>query len=468
MLTWMMMMGFIGLICIGSAVYLAARVRRFGPLQRLRQKRRALSWLIGFALVLLPAAALSLLWTPLNMAVCLLHLTLFWLLADLVFALIRRLRHAAFKRYWAGLTALIVSVGWLTMGWVQANCVWRKDYTISTDKQVGSLRVALLSDSHMGTTFHAEGFAGHLQRVQAQQPDVVVMVGDFVDESTTRADMAAACQALGQLDAPYGVYFVFGNHAVVFAHGDAVSSAAQGIGVPGGTGQMPCRQRAVGRQGNAHLPADGNQLALILAIEQVIMILHRLKPRPAMVARAQLHIVKLIAVHGGRTQRAHLARLDQLVQRLHGFLDRRFIIETVDDIKVKIIHPQPLQAAVDFPVNGLWGQSVRIEIDLGGDDHPVAGDMLFQRFAQVFLAGACGIAVGRIEKVNTQIKGVPDHGFGSAFIQRPIVHRSGLAEAHAAHADLGDFYVRSPNLVYSIAIPPFTFFSILSISCTNV
>lgn len=212
MLTWMMMMGFIGLICIGSAVYLAARVRRFGPLQRLRQKRRALSWLIGFALVLLPAAALSLLWTPLNMAVCLLHLTLFWLLADLVFALIRRLRHAAFKRYWAGLTALIVSVGWLTMGWVQANCVWRKDYTISTDKQVGSLRVALLSDSHMGTTFHAQGFAGHLQRVQAQQPDVVVMVGDFVDESTTRADMAAACQALGQLDAPYGVYFVFGNH----------------------------------------------------------------------------------------------------------------------------------------------------------------------------------------------------------------------------------------------------------------
>ena len=212
MLAWMMMMGLIGLICIGSVVYLAARVRRFGPIQRLSQKRRALSWLIGFALVLVPAAALCLLWTPLNMAVCLLHLTLFWLLSDLVFMLIRRLRHTTFKRYWAGLAALIVSVGWLTMGWVQANCVWQKNYTISTDKQVGSLRVALLSDSHMGTTFHAEGFARHLQRVQAQQPDVVVMVGDFVDESTTRADMMAACQALGRMDAPYGVYFVFGNH----------------------------------------------------------------------------------------------------------------------------------------------------------------------------------------------------------------------------------------------------------------
>ena len=102
MLAWMMM-GVIGLICIGSVVYLAARVRRFGPIQRLSKKCRALSWLIGFALVLIPTAALCLLWTPLNMAVCLLHLTLFWLLSDLVFALIRRLRHAAFKRYWAGL-----------------------------------------------------------------------------------------------------------------------------------------------------------------------------------------------------------------------------------------------------------------------------------------------------------------------------------------------------------------------------
>ena len=142
MLAWMLR-GLIGLICIGSVVYLAARVRRFGPILRLSKKRRALSWLIGFALVLIPTAALCLLWTPLNMAVCLLHLTLFWLLSDLVFALIRRLRHAAFKRYWAGLAALILSVAWLSMGWVQANCVWRKDYTISTDKEVGSLRVAL-------------------------------------------------------------------------------------------------------------------------------------------------------------------------------------------------------------------------------------------------------------------------------------------------------------------------------------
>lgn len=90
------------------------------PIQRLSKKRRALSWLIGFALVLIPTAALCLLWTPLNMAVCLLHLTLFWLLSDLVFALIRRLRHAAFKRYWAGVAALILSVAWLSMGWVQA------------------------------------------------------------------------------------------------------------------------------------------------------------------------------------------------------------------------------------------------------------------------------------------------------------------------------------------------------------
>ena len=170
------------------------------------------SWLISAALVAVPAAVFSLLWTPLNTAVCLLHLALFWMLADLASALIRRLRKKTFKRYWAGAAAIALSVAWLGAGWVQANHVWQKNYTIETDKPVGSLRIALLADSHMGTTFHAGGFAAHLRAVHAQNPDIVVIAGDFVDESTSREDMIAACQALDTLQTPHGVYYVFGNH----------------------------------------------------------------------------------------------------------------------------------------------------------------------------------------------------------------------------------------------------------------
>ena len=43
-------------------------------------------------------------------------------------------------------------------------------------------------------------------------PDIVLIPGDFVDDGTARADMERACEALGGLDAPYGVWFAFGNH----------------------------------------------------------------------------------------------------------------------------------------------------------------------------------------------------------------------------------------------------------------
>lgn len=40
----------------------------------------------------------------------------------------------------------------------------------------------------------------------------VFVVGDFVDDGTTRTEMIAACRILGSLKTTYGVYFVLGNH----------------------------------------------------------------------------------------------------------------------------------------------------------------------------------------------------------------------------------------------------------------
>lgn len=74
MVLWILMLCAMGAGCLGCAFYLAAHIRRFSALQKLEKKR---SWLIGAALVVLPAALLTLLWGPLNMAVCLLHTALF-------------------------------------------------------------------------------------------------------------------------------------------------------------------------------------------------------------------------------------------------------------------------------------------------------------------------------------------------------------------------------------------------------
>lgn len=48
--------------------------------------------------------------------------------------------------------------------------------------------------------------------MQEQNPDLVVIAGDFVDDGTGREEMVAAARALGTLKTPRGVYFAFGNH----------------------------------------------------------------------------------------------------------------------------------------------------------------------------------------------------------------------------------------------------------------
>ena len=90
--------------------------------------------------------------------------------------------------------------------------MWEKKYEIQTDKEVRNLKVAVFSDSHTGTTFHGEGFAEHMKTIEAQNPDVVLIVGDFVDDDTTKEDMIRCCAALGEIKTTYGVYYVFGNH----------------------------------------------------------------------------------------------------------------------------------------------------------------------------------------------------------------------------------------------------------------
>ena len=66
--------------------------------------------------------------------------------------------------------------------------------------------MAVFSDSHTGTTFHGEGFAEHMKTIEAQNPDVVLIVGDFVDDDTTKEDMIRCCAALGEIKTTYGVY----------------------------------------------------------------------------------------------------------------------------------------------------------------------------------------------------------------------------------------------------------------------
>lgn len=196
------MFGGLILLCLAGMVYLVFCVRRLGFVEKLSHGNKAAAWAAGIAVVALPTAIIWLAWGYMNALIVLLHLALFVGLARLIFK----------KRRFAGAVALVLAVVYLTAGYVQANNVWQKDYTVTTDKAVGTLRVALIADSHVGTTFDGKGLAPHIEEINKQNPDIVVVTGDFVDEDTSRDDMVAACRALGQATPKFGTYFVFGNH----------------------------------------------------------------------------------------------------------------------------------------------------------------------------------------------------------------------------------------------------------------
>lgn len=212
MILWIVLIGAVLAICGGGLLYISFRAARFSFVRKLTGGRRGRARLVCLAFFLCLTAVLWAVWNMVNAVVCLLHLAAFWMAADLVAFLTAKLRKKQPGRYWAGAAALVLCTLWLMGGWVADHHVWITEYTFTTDKLDGEVRLVQISDAHVGATFDAEGFLKHIVEINALEPDLVAVTGDFVDDDTSREDMLASCAALGQLDAPYGVYFVFGNH----------------------------------------------------------------------------------------------------------------------------------------------------------------------------------------------------------------------------------------------------------------
>lgn len=147
-----------------------------------------------------------------NAIVCITYLAMIWALSDFTFYLIEKFFHITFSHYYAGWTALIVCVISLGIGWYSDHHVWQTNYELTTDKNAKNLKVAMFADSHIGTTFDDNGFAKHLEAIQAQNPDILLIAGDYVDDGTRKKQMVNATRALGKLKTKYGIYFVSGNH----------------------------------------------------------------------------------------------------------------------------------------------------------------------------------------------------------------------------------------------------------------
>lgn len=209
-----LVIGLISLLAVGAgAWYLISRIRKLGFVQKVAKERAKLSWLIATSLLLLLSAILVLAMDTINMMVCLLHLGGIWAICDIVAWFYHKLTKKARQSYLVGYVAILLTGIVLAIGWYYAHHVYETPYDFETAKELEApLHIVQISDSHVGATFHKEEFAEYMQQINAMNPDVVVITGDFVDDDTTKEDMLGCCEALSTLKTKYGVYFCYGNH----------------------------------------------------------------------------------------------------------------------------------------------------------------------------------------------------------------------------------------------------------------
>ena len=82
------------------------------------------------------------------------------------------------------------------------------------------LKVAQLSDIHLGTGPNPKQVGKLVDRALSLNPDIITLTGDIIDGNTI--DLTAELQELSRLQAPHGVYFVLGNHECYWKHEDAI------------------------------------------------------------------------------------------------------------------------------------------------------------------------------------------------------------------------------------------------------
>ena len=84
--------------------------------------------------------------------------------------------------------------------------------TITIDKEGEPMRVVMASDFHLGLLSHKGHLEKFVQLSNEQEPDLVMLVGDIVDDDPTRYIKNGMKDVMSQLQSTYGVYGVLGNH----------------------------------------------------------------------------------------------------------------------------------------------------------------------------------------------------------------------------------------------------------------
>lgn len=202
---------------LSAAVYLCRKVYAavcfFGG--KLSKKKRTILTTAVSAALILPLAHIRGMWFVIFM-----HMVVFLLVIDLFGLIVRKCRRNKPFPYWvkavyrSGLLAVLAAVAVTGFGYWNMHHIVKTEYTVQTDKEMREegYTIVFFSDLHYGTTMNAEQLKQAADRIERENPDMIILGGDIVDERTSLAQMREAFEIMGNMDARFGIFYVYGNH----------------------------------------------------------------------------------------------------------------------------------------------------------------------------------------------------------------------------------------------------------------
>ncbi len=193
------------LIIILTILYVTNAFRNFSYLKNLKANKKKIYYLV---IILFLIFLISLLIIDLiNVFVVLFHFMLFSFFINLVSKIIKNNNTDL-----TTIISLILTIAYMGYGLYSAYNVRKTTYNLKTDKEIENIKIAQISDSHIGTTFDGNKFKDYVLKIASENPDLIVITGDYVDDNTTKKDMIEATASFKNLNIKYGIYYVFGNH----------------------------------------------------------------------------------------------------------------------------------------------------------------------------------------------------------------------------------------------------------------
>lgn len=111
----------------------------------------------------------------------------------------------------AGLAFILLFIAWGTFR--AFNPTIRTEEIATHKLPTGTnYKIVLVSDIHLGRILGNSYAKDLVQKINAQQPDLVLLAGDMLDERIRYVEQEDSLSPLAKLNTPLGVYAAYGNH----------------------------------------------------------------------------------------------------------------------------------------------------------------------------------------------------------------------------------------------------------------